>query len=273
MIRTKQSGLSVLQSELLLQAGIPHGWFDSSLGNVLFRPGNPFHDPEWVDQQAILRRRAQACSTLDLDASKLVTTSGLFQTDVVQQVDENFSGKQAGPADAYVTNTPDLPIMLAAGDCTQTIVYAPDKNAMAIVHAGGLGTARAVLPKAVERLIAEFSADPHRMIAAIGPSVAAEHFVPSQKSDNFTLASIGGNPVTKKLLDGRIGYDIAATNVQQLREMGIPASHIEVSDIDTFLDHEWYSYERDKIHNRAAAMRRHGLLAALPQRHSSNQNK
>lgn len=267
MKTTTLHDLSVLQSDLLLAAGVPHGWFDTSLGNVVFRADNPFIDPEWIDRPAMKLRQQKACAALGLDGLRLVVATGLLQTDIIQILSAADADKEAGPADGYLTNAVGLPIILAAADCIQTIVYASDANAMAVVHAGGLGTARGVLSKAAKRLIGEFKADPKHMIVAIGPSVGPEHFVPTLAADNFTLADIAETrPVTKKLPDGRTGYDIAATNVRQLRELCIPESQIEVSTIDTFTDPRWYSFERDKETNRAVAMRRHGLMVALPVR-------
>lgn len=269
MKSNKINGLRVLQSELLLATGVKHGWFDSSLGNVISRPDNPFDDPEWIDESTMRQRWAKACEALGLDDSRLIITTGLLQTDKVQTVDAANVGKRAGPADGYVTNTPELPILLAAGDCIQAVVYAPDVHAMTVAHAGGLGTSRGLLAKTVKRLIADFQANPQRLIVAIGPSVSPEHFVPTRAADDFTLADIAdSHPVTKKLPDGRVGYDIVATNIQQLRELGVPGAQIEVSNIDTFTNHNWYSYERDKTQNPPAAMRRHGLLVALPQKES-----
>lgn len=267
MITKKVNDLSVLQSELLLAAGVPHGWFDSTLGNVIFRPGNPFEDPEWVDEAAMTKRRTRACNALGLDGSRLVITSGLLQTDIVQTVSPTDAGKKIGPADGYTTNIPGLPIVIAAGDCIQAIMYAPDVNVMAVVHAGGLGTSRQIFVKALQRLATDFKADPRHVIVAIGPSVSAEHFVPTLEADNFTLTDIAHtHPVTKKLSGNRIGYDITATNIRQLRDLGVPAEQIEASDIDTFTHDNWYSYERDKMRDMAAAMRRHGLFVALPQK-------
>ncbi len=264
----KLNGLSVLQSELLLAAGVPHGWFGSSLGNTIFRPENPFSDPQWIDESAMRQRRQQACAVLGLDGRRVVVTTGLLQTDIVQTVQAAHAGKKVGPADGYLTHTPGLPLVLAAADCAQIIVYAPDVQAMAVVHAGGLGAARGVLTKATKQLISVHGAAPGGMIAAIGPSLSAAHFAPTREGDNFTLADIAHTkPVTKKLANGRIGYDIAATLARQLQDLGVLPARIEVSTIDTFASADWYSYARDKGHNMAAAMRRNGLFVALPARH------
>lgn len=257
--------MNIVQSDLLLKAGVPHGWFDNSLGDVVFRPNNPFNDPQWISEAAMQKRLATACEALDLDDSQLVILGGVSQSDTVLSVDSGDAGKKIGPTDGCITNASELPILLAAADCNQMVIYAPDCGAMAVVHAGGLGASRQIVTKATKQLIGKYGADPSKMIVAIGPSLSAEHFIPSSEVDGFVLKDIAStNPVTKKLPDGRVGYDVTATNIRQLTKLGVQSSTIDVITIDTFTNPNWYSYERDRIRDPAAAMRRHGLFVALP---------
>jgi copper oxidase (laccase) domain-containing protein len=263
VVLKKIDGLRVLQSEALLRAGVPHGWFDASLGDTMFRPGNPYNDPTFSDEQTVHKRWSKACTALGLDVKKLVITSGLLQTDIIRVVELDQAGQTVGPADGYITKTSKLPILLRAGDCIQVVLFAP--GVLGVVHVGGVGAARGTLAKAVRMMREQYGVDPAKIVAALGPSLAPEHFVPSREADGFTLDDIAeAHPVTKKLPDGRIGYDIATTAVRQLLQEGLIRAHIELSGIDTFSDERWFSWERNHISDKAAAMRRHGLFVALP---------
>ncbi|HYH75359.1 MAG TPA: laccase domain-containing protein [Candidatus Saccharimonadales bacterium] len=261
----EQDGLVIVQSSLLLEAGVPHGWFDSSLGNTQFRPDNPFNDPEYVPLPVIQERRARACGALGLDVARLVTTSGLVQTDIIQRVDERHAGSEAGRADGYVTNTPNLPIAINAADCLQTVMYEPRAQAMAVVHSGGAGTALRVLPKAVALMRREYDARPADMIVGIGPSISGDSFIPSRAIDGYQTSELTDpDIITVPQVDGRLGYDVGATAVRQLRKSGVLLRHIDISNIDTYTNETYYSWERDRESNPAASMRRQPLIAALP---------
>ena len=262
MVLKNIEGLRVLQSELLLAAGVSHGWFDASLGDTQFRPGNPYDDSEFIDEQAMRARWGRACKALGLDTARLVATSGL-QTANIQLLSPEHSGKTVGPADAYLTVTPKLPILLRAGDCIQAVLFAP--GVLAVVHAGGLGVARGIFVKVVDMMCEQYGVNPTQIAAALGPSIGPEHLIPSKEADGFTLEDIkDAQPVIKVLPDGRQGYDIAATAARQLIQQGLDPAHIEASIVDTFSDPHWFSWERNRATDQAAAMRRHGLFVALP---------
>jgi YfiH family protein len=262
MVSSNLDGLVVVQSEQLLAANIPHGWFGVSLGNVVFRKGNPYNDPEFVSKDAMDARRRRACQALGLDGSRLVLTSGLLQTDIVRYVDASQAGQVVGPADGYITDVPDMPFLLGAADCLQVILYDPARHVLGVVHAGALGVVRKVLVRAVTQMVQQFGSSSSDIIVAIGPSIAAEHYILEDGIERYVID--GEVPITVQLPDGRIGYDIVATARRQLTSLGVSPDHIEVSSIDTYSSPDFYSWRRDKHGNLAAAKRRHGLFVALP---------
>lgn len=258
MITREIDGLKILQSQRLLDLGIPHGWFGVSLGNTMQRPAMS------AKETALVKTRwERACRVLGMDAEQLVDTTGLLQTDRVQLLTKKSAGQTVGKADGYVTSVPKMPIVMRSADCMSMIIYEPDAKIMALIHAGGRGIAGDIL-KNVARTMASQHADLTKVVVAIGPAIAPEHFIPTNNVDNFTLADIQREmPVSIRLPDGRTGYDIVSTACNKLKELGIAPGNIEISGIDTFSSPDFYSWERDRILRPAVSMYRNGLFAEI----------
>jgi copper oxidase (laccase) domain-containing protein len=251
------SGLRVIQSELLLDAGLDaHGWFDASLPSTMFRPDNPFDDETWVDDTETYNLLEGACETIGATAINLVRTRGLLQTNrgMFVGIQDAYSVEQQkatlpGGCDIFFTNEKDVPITIQTADCVPAILYAPNK-ALSIAHAGGMGTSKQTLKRAVE-LLDNCGVEPDEIYVALGPSIR-DNYSPTQARDNYTIDDIRATkPVTHTDGDVEI-YDIIATNVKQLEGAGVRADHIDTS---TCLDtrnaqntdgtSRFYSYDRD----------------------------
>lgn len=251
------SGLRVIQSELLLDAGLDtHGWFDASLPSAMFRPDNPFNDDTWIDDNETYAVLKGACDVIGATAINLVRTRGLLQTNRGMFVDDRnaFAVEQQkatlpGGCDIFFTNHKDVPITIQTADCIPAILYAPNK-VLSIAHAGGMGTSKQTLKRAVE-LLDNCGVEPNEIFVALGPSIR-DNYSPTQARDNYTLDDIrSSKPITH--MNGEVEiYDIIATNIRQLQEAGIPAEQIDMSvclDTRTAKNPDgtdrFYSYDRD----------------------------
>ena len=256
--RETASGLRVIQSELLLDTGLEtHGWFDASLPNAMFRPDNPFDDETWIDDHETYELLGNACEVIGAQALNLVRTRGLLQTNrgtFVGSRDAYAITEQKatlpGGCDIFFTNEKDVPITIQTADCVPAILYAPNK-ALSIAHAGGIGTSKFTLKRAVE-LLDNCGAEPGDIFVALGPSIR-DDYTPTIDRDGYTLEDIqSSKPVVRHRQDGTAIYDIIETSVQQLQDAGVPVDQI---DVTTTLDtrntknadgtYRFYSYDRD----------------------------
>lgn len=252
------NGLRVIQSELLLDAGLEtHGWFDASLPNAMFRPDNPFDDETWINDHETYEVLGNACEVIGAQALNLVRTRGLLQTNrgmFVGSQDAYTAEQQKatlpGGCDIFFTNEKNVPITIQTADCVPAILYAPNK-ALSIAHAGGIGTSKRTLKRAVE-LLDNCGVEPDDIFVALGPSIR-DNYTPTMDRDGYTLEDIrSSQPVVRHGQHGAVIYDIIETNVQQLQDAGVPADQI---DVTTALDtrttknadgtYRFYSYDRD----------------------------
>jgi YfiH family protein len=73
--------------------------------------------------------------------------------------------------DGLVTNTPNLPLVMAFADCTPIMLYDPVKQVAGIAHAGWRGTVAGVCQAAVQRMETTFDCAPADIQAVIGPAI------------------------------------------------------------------------------------------------------
>ena len=162
---------------------------------------------------------------------------------------------EACRADASITNRPGVLLAVQTADCVPILLVAPQKRAVAAVHAGWRGTLQRILSKAAGRMQMEFGSEPADLLAAIGPAIgpccyevgtevaaafsakfanAAEWFDELRTGDEpnplqwLNMMPPGHQAPPKKVL-----LDLRKANRAQLIEAGVRTENIFVSDLCT----------------------------------------
>ena len=155
-------------------------------------------------------------------------------------------------ADAVMTNVAGLCPVVSTADCVPVLLYAPDVNAVAAVHAGWRGTVRHIVRKAVQALTSVYDADPARIEAAIGPFIGksafevGEEVVEAFETSGADLSAI----VSRHPVSGKAHIDLGEANRRQLLAAGVPAARIEQAGICTYTDPDhFFSARRLGIHS------------------------
>ena len=73
-------------------------------------------------------------------------------------------------ADGYVTNEPDVPLVVFTADCTPLLMQDPDAGVIAAVHCGWRSTVADIEAEAVKAM-ASLGSRPENIRAAIGPGI------------------------------------------------------------------------------------------------------
>lgn len=83
-------------------------------------------------------------------------------------------GKSIYPdTDALVALNPGVVVGVRTADCVPVLLYAPDINAVAAVHAGWKGSLSGIVGNTID-LMASHGADPKLMTAVFGPSICRD---------------------------------------------------------------------------------------------------
>jgi YfiH family protein len=170
--------------------------------------------------------------------------------------------------DGVVTDIPDVLLTVFGADCPSVYIADPVRKAIGLVHAGWKGTLGRIPEVAVANMVVRFGCDPADMYAAIGPGICrdcyemgdevydafAEQWSPEEADRIFSrypAADADGNEIP----GGKYHLDLREANRMTLIRAGVPADHIEISNVCTMCNADiFYSYRARRMENEQAAM-------------------
>lgn len=142
-------------------------------------------------------------------------------------------------ADAVVTCVRGLPVAIRTADCLPLLLYAPDRQVIAAVHAGWKSTRLEIARKTVALLVTRYGVDPARLQGIIGPCIRSENYpVGAEFKEYF--------PEDAVFCRGTLCLDIPRANKRQLVEAGVPAGNIADAGHDSYADRTYHSFRRDR---------------------------
>jgi len=164
--------------------------------------------------------------------------------DIIRILDNDFialsekeQAKSLYGVDALITDIPEICIAITTADCVPLLLYSPEKEVIAAVHAGWRGTVQKITMKTVEKLVHEFGCDPKQICVGIGPSISQESFeVGEDVVDAFRLIGADLAKILKRNIEtGKAHIDLWEENRLQLLSMGISSDRIEIAGLCTFV--------------------------------------
>jgi len=210
---------------------------------------------------AVAENRRLLMSALGLDEAtqgRLHSCIQVHGADVVR-VDEPLADPVVANADALVTATPNIPLLVCIADCVGIILVATGpRRAIAVVHSGWKGTLARIAAAAVDALHESYGAGPGDIVAYLGPYIGPESFeVDAQLAARFA-AEFPGLEQTPGA-GGIARLDLGAAVSQTLRDVGVAAERIVNLGVDTAQDPaHFYSYRAQD-----GTTGRQGALACL----------
>jgi hypothetical protein len=194
--------------------------------------------------EAVVENRRRAAAALGADLGTLVFCEQVHGAGsaVVTRADAGRGtadvADAVAAADALVTTTPGLILVILVADCLPIVLVDPAAGVLGVVHAGWRGTAARAVHAALETMTA-LGARPGRVVAALGPSVAAHAYeVGPEVAEAIGQAGVGGaldraapggpgkrrgsgDPVSDRWL-----LDLPRAHELLLAEAGVPANSI-----------------------------------------------
>lgn len=235
-------------SSILEHSGIVHG-FSTRLGGVSqgacaslnFRGSGPEPD----DRENVRENYRRFCATLGTDTEALVLSKQVHQ-DTVRHVTAGDRGKGFSlptdyTADALVTDTPGLHLMVFSADCMILLLHDPVTRSIGAVHAGWRGTALDLPVKTVSEMGRLFGARPENIRAAIGAGIGPCCFETHSDVPEALRAAFG--PGVERYIAPRgrkWTVDLKAVNAWRLREAGVPAEQLDICSLCTACHPELY---------------------------------
>jgi YfiH family protein len=196
------------------------------------------------DPAAVRRNRERLCALLGISPANLCVPRQVHGDKAA--LIESPAGLTGG-TDALITGEKGVCIAVSTADCASIVLYAPDRDVIAAIHAGWRGTVQHIVTKTIRRMTRELSCDPGRMLAGIGPSIGAQAFeVGEEVYEAFAAAGMDMRAIGQRNPSpGKAFIDLKEANRRQLIDAGLAEAHIEVSGVCTFTSHnDFFSARR-----------------------------
>jgi purine-nucleoside/S-methyl-5'-thioadenosine phosphorylase / adenosine deaminase len=172
------TGTPALTIRHLAGVSCPHGVTGRD-GGVSHPPFDSLNLGLHVDDRAdhVLENRRRLAGSLGVDALHL-TFSAQVHGAGVAVVGSAERGRGAldhadslPGADALVTATADIPLVMLGADCVLIVLHDPGAPALAVAHAGWRGAVGGVVEATIEVMVGRFGARPERLEAALTPAI------------------------------------------------------------------------------------------------------
>lgn len=155
--------------------------------------------------------------------------------------------------DAFVTSLPGVAIGVRTADCVPVLLYDPLKRVIAAVHAGWKGTVLRVSQKVLEVMAVKLGSSAADIKAVIGPAIGPESFqVGIEVAEKFKLAGFPMDHVWSfrgagdgSPMSGGHHIDLFKANRWLLEQAGVLPDNIQLFDIDTFTNGDFFSARRE----------------------------
>ena len=189
------------------------------------------------DEVHIAANKVALCSLLGIDSNRLVMPHQVHDC-VVRRIDGPQQGVIEG-VDAVMTDVPQLCIGVSTADCIPVLLYESTHRAVSAVHAGWRGTVLRIVQKAVEAMHDTYGTAPADLQAVIGPGISLDSFeVGDEVYDQFLSAGFDMQPISRR--EAKWHIDLPMCNRLQLMEAGVPADHIQMTNICTYQQYDRY---------------------------------
>ncbi|HEX6292044.1 MAG TPA: peptidoglycan editing factor PgeF [Herpetosiphonaceae bacterium] len=191
------------------------------------------------DPAAVRENRRRLYAALEIPAARVVQAGQIHGDDVLVVTDAH-AGRGAldrdsvlPPADALITNTPQLYLLACFADCVPLLFFDPVRRAVGVAHAGWQGTVKQIGAATVRAMAAAFGSRPADLQVAIGPSVGPCCYNVWPHVAEHVRAALSSQPEVLIERDGQTFFDLWQSNAATLVASGVQPERIEVSGVCT----------------------------------------
>ena len=197
------------------------------------------------DEAALVREnRLRALTALGVPNAPLLTPYQVHSPRALVVREPWPDGAKSPDADALATDVPGLAIGVLAADCVPALLADAEARVIGAAHAGWKGAIGGVLEGVVDAMTS-LGAKPTRIVAVLGPSIAAASY---EVGPEFPAPFLARDPAWADLFQpapraGHLLFDLPTYCLRRLRALGLRAA--EASGYDTFAAHDrFFSYRR-----------------------------
>ncbi|HWY79493.1 MAG TPA: peptidoglycan editing factor PgeF [Candidatus Sulfotelmatobacter sp.] len=155
---------------------------------------------------------------------------------------ENTNELRIAETDGLLTNKKNISLAVLTADCLPILFYDPRKEVIGIAHAGYKGLLNHIIENMISNFVSYFKSDSKDIIVGIGPSIETICYqVSVELLERFQEAFPSFENIFVEK-DEKFFLDLRGIAQQCLMKDGIVKEHIEIMDICTKSDPNFYSY-------------------------------
>ena len=205
------------------------------------------------DKEFVRANRAALSKALGIAPEKLVMPSQVHKTRIVN-VTSSTSKEELMETDALITSEKGICIAVMSADCVPILVYDQKNNVCGAVHSGWKGTVAKILQKTLQEMKRQFGTEGKNVVAGIGPSVSQPSYEVGEEVVQAVLESFSNAAeLLMPLPSKKAKLNLWNANKSQLVEFGVPTEQIEISDLCTVLNNDYFFSARKGDSGRFAA--------------------
>jgi polyphenol oxidase len=241
----------------LLDAGLPapaRGVFTSRAGGTSLPPYEGLNLALHTDDDGdrVHANRDLLGRAIGLSYRELVFVRQVHGTTVrvVERSSARARDRGLPDADALVTRTAGLALVVMGADCLPVLLADPAAGVVGAAHVGRQGLVLGVL-RALLDAMTDLGADAGRVAAAVGPGICGRCYeVPPAMAADAERAAPGSRSTTRR---GTAGIDLTAGAVAQLEALGVAGATLHGGCTAEQPD-RFFSYRRDGRTGRHAGV-------------------
>lgn len=207
--------------------------------------------PDGVSSEHMLYARQKLGEAVGFDA-KVMTLGHQVHSSHVACIKQEDGGRgsrdresRLPDTDALVTNLPGICLTVLSADCVPILLFDPEKEVIAAVHAGWRGTVAGIAAETVRTMQKEYGCRPETIRAGIGPSIGKCCFEVKKDVAERFLQVFGNTSsvVAAKKEKEKYYVDLWEADRLFLISAGLSAENIELARLCTRCHpEEFFSY-------------------------------
>lgn len=192
------------------------------------------------------------CKSLHLNAENVIRPYQTH-TDNIKKVtnEKGIYPKAFENVDGLITKQREKILSLTFADCTPIYIYDKEKNVIALVHSGWVGTTKKIVKNAIEKMKQEYNSKNEDLICAIGPTIRECHFEVDEDVKDIFYETFKYMKNIEKIIkvgekQGKFYIDTVEINKNLMKEEGILEENIIDCGVCSLCNSEIiHSYRKD----------------------------
>ncbi len=192
------------------------------------------------DDDKNITNRKKFCSKIGIDY-KNVVSARLSHSNNVKIIDKNYNQYYKN-TDALITKEKNIFLSVTTADCFPILIYEPEAEIVAIIHAGWRGVVNNIISNTLEAM-QKFSIDLNKIKIEVGPGISQKNFEFDYEEALKQFRQYD-NHITSKDINNKVKINLKKIIYNQIMDYGINGGNINISNICTFDNKNFFSARR-----------------------------